>query len=178
VRRSAGAAAALVSLAVAAPAGAHVIPQPAYLAPGPPTTITFYAPNERAPLKLVGLTVTAPAGVSFSAATPPTGWKLATAGRVARWTRDSAVPAGRDVAYRVVASTTLAPGAVSFRAVQSYEDGGVVRWNLGFTILPGAAPSPHEHLLPAFVTAVVGLAAIGLLLFRMRGRNPRSLRGH
>src|SRR5204862_36575 len=63
-RRAAGVA--LVALAAATPAAAHVIPQPAYLTPGIATTISFAAPNERLPHVFTRLTVTVPAGVELS----------------------------------------------------------------------------------------------------------------
>ena len=165
----------LVALIAASPAAAHVIPQPAYLTPGAPTTITFVAPNERPPHVLTGLTITAPPGVDLASATPPRGWKLSIAGGTATWSgtpgADSPDP------FKIVASTSDAPGAVTFHAVQRYDDGGLVRWTVGLTILPTATAPPRQHLLPAIVTAILGLMVIGLLLFRMRdrrGHDPRE----
>ncbi len=171
------AATALSALIVASPAAAHVIPQPAYLTPGAPTTITFAAPNERLPHVMVGLTLTAPAGIELGRATPPPGWRLGTAGQTADWSLGavSFTPEPEE-SFRIVASTSLAPGAVTFHAVQHYDDGGVVRWDIAFTILPVAAPSPRQHLLPAIVTGILGLVVIGLLLFRMRDRRHPDLR--
>jgi uncharacterized protein YcnI len=167
----------LVTLIVAAPAAAHVIPQPAYLAPGAPTTITFAAPNERPPHVMVGLTLSAPAGIELGRATPPPGWKLGTAGRTADWSLGAVARApGPDEPFRIIVSTSLAPGAVAFHAVQRYDDGGLVRWTVAFTILPAATATPREHLLPAVVTAILGLVVIGLLLFRMRDPRGRDLR--
>ena len=170
--RSRAALAALVALATAAPAAAHVIPQPAYLTPGVPATITFAAPNERLPHLMTGLTIAAPTGIELASAPPPRGWKLSIVGRTATWSRDAATTAKQQqVPFRIVASTTsLTPGAVSFHAVQRYDDGGRVRWTVAFTILPAATATPRQHLLPAIVTAILGLVVIGLLLFRMRRR--------
>jgi uncharacterized protein YcnI len=167
----------LVTLIVASPAAAHVIPQPAYLTPGTPTTVTFAAPNERRPHVLTRLTVTAPVGVDLARATPPHGWKLSIADRTATW--DGATYAPRLESpgpFRIVASTSDPPGAVKFHAVQRYDDGGLVRWTVAFTILPTAAATPHQHLLPAIVTGILGLVVIGLLLFRMRDRHQPDLR--
>ena len=164
----------LVALIAASPAAAHIVPQPAYLAPGAPTTITFVAPNERPPHVVTGLTITAPPGVDLASATPPRGWKLSIAGGTATWTGRTA-PASQGP-FRIAASTSLAPGAVKFHAVQHYDDGGLVRWNVAFTILPVATATPRQHLLPAIVTAILGLVVIGLLLFRMRDRRGHDLR--
>ena len=167
----------LVTLIVASPAAAHVIPQPAYLTPGTPTTITFAAPNERRPHVLTGLTVTAPAGVDLARATPPPGWKLSIAYRTATWDGAAHAPGlGSPGPFRIVASTSAAPGAMKFHAVQRYDDGGLVRWTVAFTILPAATATPHEHLLPAIVTGILGIVLIGLLLFRMRYRYHPDLR--
>ena len=65
---------------------------------------------------------------------------------------------------------------MTFHAVQRYDDGGVVRWAVAFTILPAASATPHQHLLPAIVTAILGLVVIALLLFRMRDRRSPDLR--
>ena len=165
------------ALVGAAPAAAHVIPQPAYLAPGEHTTITFAAPNERPPHVMTGLTITAPAGITLASAPTPRGWKLSTSGATATWNGETFAPglgsAGR---FRITASTSLAPGAVSFHAVQRYDDGGLVRWTIAFTIVPASTATPRQHLLPAIVTAILGLVVIGLLLFRMRGRHQPDLR--
>ena len=168
------AAAGLLALATAGPAAAHVIPQPAYLTPGQLTTIAFAAPNERPPHTMVGLTITAPAGVTLATATPSPGWRLSTSGNTAEWTYE-AVASGKGPSgpFRIVASTSLAPGAVTFHAVQRYDDGGLVRWTVALTVLPGQTATPRQHLLPAVVAAILGLVVIGLLLFRMRGgRSP------
>jgi uncharacterized protein YcnI len=161
----------LLALIAAAPAAAHVIPQPAFLTPGVKTTVTLVTPNERRPHVLLGFTLTAPPGIELERATPPPGWKLVTAGRTADWSLGATThEAGPDVPFRIVASTSLAPGTTTLSAVQRYDDGGIVRWKVGFTILPTATQTPKQHLLPAVVTAILGLVVIGLLLLRMRQR--------
>ncbi len=173
-----GAAAGLLALMAAAPAGAHVIPQPAYLTPGERTTVTFAAPNERPPHAMTGLTITAPAGVDLTSAPPLAGWKVSIAGGTATWNGETFAPGlGSQGPFRIVASTSLAPGTVKFHAVQRYDDGGLVRWTVAFTILPGTTATPRQNLLPAIVTAILGLVVIGLLLFRMRDRRRPDLRG-
>jgi len=172
VRWQVGAATAL-ALVAADGAAAHVIPQPAWLVPGQTTTVTFAAPNERPPHKLVGLTIAATDGVTLRAAKPPPGWALSIVGRTARWT-GRPLARGAEEPFLIGMSTTLEPGNVTLRAVQRYDDGGLVRWNVAFTVLPRPAASPRQHLLPAVVTAILGLVVIGLLLLRMRERGqPR-----
>ena len=170
LRAALAALAALVAVAVAAaaPATAHVIPQPAYLASGEHTTITFAAPNERLPHVLTRLTITAPPGVDLAPATSPRGWKLSVSGATATWSGETFAPGlGSQGPFRIAASTSLAPGAVTFHAVQRYDDGGRIRWNVAFTILPAATATPHQHLRLAIVTAILGLVVIGFLLFQI-----------
>lgn len=172
------ASAGFLALVAASPAAAHVIPQPAYMAPGAPTTISFFAPSERPRDVLTGFTITAPPGIDFARAPAPSGWKLSIAGGTATWSGGTVArrsPAS-DEPFRIVASTSLAPGSVAFHAVQRYDDGGLVRWTVAFTIVPAATSTPRQHLLPAIVTAILGLVVIGLLLFRMRDRHHRDLR--
>jgi len=155
-------------------ASAHVIPQPAYLTDGHATRIQFVAPNERLPHLFTELTVTMPAGVTLHSVAPPPGWRLAVNGRTATWS-GGRIGRGSGVLFGIDASTELAPGAISFDAVQRYDDGGRVRWKVGLTVLPAPSPAPKQHIVPAIVTGILGLIVIGLLLYRMRER-PRSRR--
>jgi uncharacterized protein YcnI len=158
VRRLLVAAAAL-ALALPAAALAHVTVLPPYLEDGRRTTLVFSAPNERPPHSVVGLIVTVPARIELSAAAAPAGWTLADSGRRARWSGGRTPP--RTVGtFRVAAVTSIQPGAVSILAVQRYSDGATVRWDIPLTVLP-APRSPKQHLWPALLAGLVGLAAIG-----------------
>ena len=166
----------LLALIAATPAAAHIIPQPAFLTPGEKTTVTFAAPNERPPHTLSKVSITAPRGIDLADAKPPPGWRLTLDGRTASWSR-ATFPVGRqpEVQFQIVASTSLAPGTAVLSALQRYDDGGVVSWKVSFTILPAPAATPRQHLLPAIVTAILGLVVIGLLLLRMRDRRRPDL---
>jgi len=167
--RLTGFAVALSALCASGTAGAHVIPQPDYLAAGKPMQIQFVAPNERPPHLFTELTVTMPEGIELHPATPPTGWKLAVHGRTAVWSGGH-LARGQGVLFTIGMSTNLAPGAITFRAVQRYDDGGQVPWKIGLTILPEPAPAPKQHIVPAIVTGLLGVIVIGLLLYRTRER--------
>ena len=159
----------LVWLCFASAAEAHVIPQPAYLAAGKETQIQFVAPNERPPHLFTQLSVTMPEGIELHAVAPPEGWKLSVNGRTAVWSGGH-VARGQGVLFSIGMSTHLAPGAITFRAVQRYNDGGLVPWNVGLTVLPEPAPAPKQHILPAIVTGILGVIVIALVLFRTRER--------
>ncbi len=165
---------ALAALALPAAALAHVTVLPAFLADGERATLTFTAPNERATHVFTGMAVIAPAGIELTRVPPPAGWTLTVAGSTATWAGGDA-KAGVEPQFRIAARTDLTPGSVSFRAVQRYEDGATVRWTVAFTVVPSPAAAPKQHLVPALVTAALGLVVMALLLVRLRGRQRRTL---
>ena len=165
--------AALLAVAVAAlvlpsVAIAHVTVLPAYLEDGQRSTLVFSAPNERAPHAVMELTVTVPAGVELRTTTPPPGWRLELGAGKATWSGGRTGP--HEVGqFRVEAKTELSPTAVTFRAVQRYDDAATVRWTIPFTILPASHP-PKQHLWRAFIAGAIGFVAIvgGLAFLRLR----------
>jgi uncharacterized protein YcnI len=160
--------AALVALALAPAASAHVTVLPTFLEQGKQAKLVFTAPNERAPHSVIDLTVTFPRGVELSAVSPPSGWQVTVVPANGRWTGGKTSP-GTTTEYPIDARTDLPPGAVTVYAVQRYDDGKSVRWAIPFTIAP-ASNSPSEHLWSAVIVAIVGFVAIvgGLVLVRRR----------
>ena len=173
--RTALLAGALAALVAPALAQAHVTVLPSFVEDGREATLTFTAPNERPPHSVTGLTVTFPAGIDLLPTTAPTGWTLAARAGTATWSGGATRPhqIGR---FTIVAKTTLEPTGVTLKATQRYDDGGIVRWTIPFTILP-AAHAPKQHLVGALIAGVVGLAVIGGGLFVLRVRQPRSAIG-
>ena len=169
------AAGALAALVLAAAAQAHVNVLPAFLEDGQRTTLVFSAPNERPPHAVTRLAITVPSGVELESAPAPPGWQLAVSDTTAVWSGGRTLPRTVGV-FRIAAQTSLEPGAVTFRAVQRYDDGATVRWTIPFTVVPTSNP-PKEHLWPALVAGIVGLVVIvgGLALLRLR--RPRRAPG-
>jgi uncharacterized protein YcnI len=163
----------LLALLLPSRALAHVTVLPAFVEDGQRTTLVFSAPNERPPHAMTRLTVSVPAGIELTEATPPPGWTVAVAARTATWSGGRTGP-HETGQFRIGAKTELEPTAVTLVAVQRYDDGGTVRWTIPFTILP-ASHAPKQHLWPAFLAGVIGLAVIaaGLALLRLR-RRPMS----
>jgi uncharacterized protein YcnI len=160
----------VLSLGFPAAALAHVTVFPGYLDAGEQATLTFDAPNERPPHAVATLTVVAPPEVQLRQRAAPSGWKLVVNGSTATWSGGHVGPRQTE-RFQVGAVTDAAPGAVSFAAVQGYDDGARVRWKIAFTILPSPRPAPKEHLWPALLAGVLGLAAIGAVFAALRRRN-------
>jgi uncharacterized protein len=154
--------AAAVALGVPAAAQAHVTLQPSQGVPaGGFTRLDVRVPNERGDASTTKVDVKLPDGFAFASYEPVTGWKvkvtrskLATPvktddGEVTEevsqitWTADSpavAIPPG---AFRDFGLSVQVPGkpgdALTFKALQTYSDGEVVRW-IGAEGSPTPAP--------------------------------------
>jgi hypothetical protein len=174
VRRLAAVAAGVLLL----PGGAlaHVIPAPAFAPAGEPTTVGFTVKNEREGHVTVALELTPPPGVELRPEAPPPGWSASVQGSSVHWT-GGRISGSRTLAFATRVTATTRAGLTSFRAVQRYEDGGEVRWEAPFTVLPAVgANAPSEHLGRAIAAGVAGLVVVvgtlaGLhLLRRRRGR--------
>jgi hypothetical protein len=167
--RSALAAALLCALWAAAPAAAHVIASPAFLAQGSTQTIELSAPNERdAPM--TAFTVTAPEGIEIASAEESVGWEAVVEGKTATWSGGSLPPALSET-FGLQLRATAKPGPAELEAEQLYAD-GKVRWPVSLTIVPatGSSSSGSSWLVIGAIVAVGGLvtAAIALLAWRQR----------
>jgi uncharacterized protein YcnI len=161
------------SLVLVAPAAGHVTVAPPFLAVGEQAVLAFDAPNER-DVAMTSLELEAPPEVRLVALeAPPAGWSGTLGERRARWSGGRLAPSATAL-YQVRARATGAPGSVTFRAVQHFEDGAVVRWETTLALVPGTGESaPRQHLRRAFLAAVAGLGVIAtslLLLHRVRRR--------
>jgi uncharacterized protein YcnI len=152
----------------AAPASAHVVAMPAYLASGSAESITFDAPNEREdPMTAFSLSV--PPGLEIEHAHVVDGWNEEANGSTATWTGGSLAP--RDTAdFGVTLKADHDPGIIELQAEQRYPDGGIVAWPVSFTILP-AEKTPSQNLALAGVVGLIGalvVAAVAMLAWRRR----------
>jgi hypothetical protein len=170
------AAALLAALALAAPAGAHVIASPSFLTAGEETTIEFSVPNEReAPM--TGFAVTAPAGLRIVGAEETEGWVATVDGQTVTWSGRS-VPAKLSETFGIRLEADSEPGAVDLDAEQLYADGSV-RWPVTLTVVPGASDSGSDGggswvvLVAILALGVLVTTAIAVLAWRRR--SARSL---
>jgi periplasmic copper chaperone A len=181
-------AATVAALAAPAAAFAHVTVHPNALPSGAEGVMTINVPNELAGPATTRVDVKFPAG--FDDVSPETvpGWKVAVTYRKAGgktevdqviWSSKSGIPKGRFMQFAVLAAAPDAkPGTtLTFKALQTYANGKVVRWIGG----PSSdTPAPQVVIKPANAPAqdypagasaakqnstmhVAGAALIGLL---------------
>jgi uncharacterized protein YcnI len=124
-------AAALAGLVLAAPASAHVEVRPTSVAPADPVLFTVLVPGERES-GTTEIKLQIPEGVLPFSFEDQAGWKRTTqeaangALESVTW-KGEAAPDGL-VALRFLASTPEKPGTITWKSIQTYEDGTVVRW--------------------------------------------------
>jgi uncharacterized protein YcnI len=150
-----------VAAVTAAPAGAHVVVQPAASRPADPQIYRVVVPTERdAPTVDVQLRV--PRGIDFVLVeSPPPGWEghvIRRRDRIAEihWTGGEIPPDGF-AEFRFLARNPVETGEITWPVVQRYADGDVQRW-----IGPSGSESPAsrtriaEDAVPDGVVSVNG----------------------
>jgi uncharacterized protein YcnI len=161
-------AAALTVLAVPGEASGHVTIAPPYVEDGVPATIAFQTPNERAPHATTMLSVTTPPGIAVESATAPAGWKATVAGSTVTWT-GGRLEGATVLDFPIRITPRVRAGNHAFAAKQTYDDGGVVRWNVDLSVLPATgAAAPKQHPWGAIVAGVAGLIVIALSVLGLR----------
>jgi uncharacterized protein YcnI len=149
-------AAAAAMLLVAAPAWAHVEVE-GQPAPGGGVMLTFHVPNEEAPARTTSVLVALPTDHVLPGLAPlaADGWTPRVDGATVTWTGGAiAGTATEDFRIRV-AALPAGVTALTFRAIQTYDDGASVAWIE--TSAPGA-PEP-EHPAPVLDVATLGSGA-------------------
>ncbi|MFN8224049.1 MAG: DUF1775 domain-containing protein [Gaiellales bacterium] len=161
--------AAAANLAGAGEAGAHVVPDPAFVAARTAATITLTLPNERPGHATVGLTVRLPTGFQMLGAAAPPPWVSETTQAVAIF-RGGRLEGASTAAFSLELRAGVDPGSVTFSATQRYEDGEHVDWRVPLTVVPAAEPSKGRsaRTLGAAVGAFLVLAASALVVVRAR----------
>jgi uncharacterized protein YcnI len=159
---------ALGVLLFAGPASAHVVAMPTYVPSKGSQAIVLEVPNERAD-PMTSFVVEVPSGIEIVHVHPASGWSASVEGSTARWT-GGALPARKQVDFRLTLKADAEPGAVALGAQQLYGDGGVVTWPVSLTITP-PAESPSQNLALAGVVGLIGVlvvAAVATLAMRRR----------
>lgn len=160
--------AALVTLAAAGPASAHVVPQPQFLASGETGTLTLAGPNERDET-MTGLSVTVPEGLLILGAEDTGDWTATVDGRTAIWTGGTLEPMV-EASFELELDVLAEPGTLTLATTQLYPDGGTVDWPVSLTIVPGAGGG-DQNLGWALVAATVGLVVtVGVVFLLWRRR--------
>ena len=157
-----------IALVLAAPATAHVVATPTFLASKSSGSISFEAPNERSD-PMTSFTLSAPDGIVIEHAHPVDGWNGSVEGGAAKWV-DGSLAAGQTTEFGATLRADADPGVVTLTARQGYDSGAVVEWPVALTVVP-AAQSPSENLAVAGVVGLIGMfvvIAIALLAWRRR----------
>ena len=161
----------LAALALAAPAGAHVIASPSFLAAGEETTIELSVPNERG-APMTGFAVKAPAGLRIVGTEETEGWVATVDGQTVKWSGES-VPAKLSETFGIRLEAVGEPGAVDLDVEQLYADGSV-RWPVTLTVVPAASGSNSDGggswvvLVAILALGVLVTMAIAVLALRRR----------
>jgi hypothetical protein len=138
----AGAVLALALTLVTAPAWAHEEISPPTVTTGRPTFLTVTAANEKK-VALNKLTLTAPAGLPFGAAThEPSGWTVQKTATVITWSGGSVAPEQFEQwGFEIEGADQ--PGALGYKVTLGFADGSKQDVNVVVTaVAAGASPTP------------------------------------
>jgi uncharacterized protein YcnI len=156
-RVSALLAATVVAASVATGARAHAIVRPSESRPAELQQYTLTVPTER-DVPTVSVAMKVPTGIDFFVVQETPGWRtqlVRVSGRVdqVRWIGGSLRP-GFFATFRFIARNPIIAEAISWRIVQHYGDGKVVRWiGPAESDTPAATTKIDESATPADVVA-------------------------
>ena len=177
--------AATVALLAAAAAQAHVTVHPNALPAGGEALLALDVPDERSDARTVKLEVKFPAGFVSLDTEPVPGWTTKVLTRklakpvttddgsfvsevdVVTWTAtDGGIGPGQFLRFPFFAAVPDRPGAVlTFKALQTYSDGSVVRW-----IGPPAADEPAPQVLVTEAGTALADYPAGLTAIEQAGK--------
>jgi uncharacterized protein YcnI len=171
---------AITACAFPATAFAHGTIRPALAAPGSTQDFTVVIPVTAQSPPVVGLSISAPAGVRVvSAASSPPRWSATVSGSTVTW-RGGPIPPGSFDSFGFRASVPAAPGTISFSARELYTDGPAPPFKLNVVLFANGQGDPVADegtrtlaifaLIISIVAVVLGAAALLVSLARwLRG---------
>jgi uncharacterized protein YcnI len=138
--------AAVLVLATAGPAAAHVTVQPSEAAPGGYAKLAFRVPNEEEAANTTKLVVQLPTNATFKSVStkPLPGWTVTKTDTTITWEGGKIAPGEFQEFEISVGPLPTDVDALEFKAVQTYDDGDVVRW-IDSPVAGGGEP---EHPAP------------------------------
>jgi uncharacterized protein YcnI len=127
-RLAAGLATVLMVVGVTAgSAWAHVSVQPGEAAKGAFTKLAFRVPNEEASANTIKVEVQLPKGLDEVSTRPVPGWTIATTDSTVAWSGGQVKP-HEFQEFEISVHLPEDKDELAFKAVQTYDDGTVVRW--------------------------------------------------
>jgi uncharacterized protein YcnI len=151
--------------AILAPsAAAHVTLQPAAGRPADLQRYRVIVPNEQQSAATTGVDLRMPAGITFALVEAAPGWRtqvVKSAGAISelRWRRGD-VPPGGYAELHFIARNPVRTGALTWKALQRYDDGSVVRWIGGpASDQPAPVTQLSEAAVPVDVVSTHGESA-------------------
>ena len=171
-------AAVAVALIASAVASAHAIVLPAASRPADLQRYTLTVPNER-DVPTISVALQVPAGISFFLVETAPGWTVSihkTDGHVAvvRWT-GGAIPVDGFATFRVLARNPIAAVPISWKVLQGYAGGEIVRW-IGSPDSDTPAPVTEitEQAVPTDVIDVQGGKVVPNVVAEAAARRSRD----
>jgi uncharacterized protein YcnI len=142
-----------VVLAIASPAYAHVEISSDNAASGKPSNMTLSVPNEMSNAGTVKVDLRFPEGQQLTAVSvqPTTGWNATPSATGIVWT-GGPLTGENEVKFNFTATLPSDAKTLEFKALQTYDNGQVVRW---IEETPAGGPEP-EHPAPVLTLGASG----------------------
>jgi uncharacterized protein YcnI len=141
-------------LASTAPAGAHVTVRPSSASAGEAAALVFHCPNERSASGTIELVVEMPEDVALPGVTVPPlpGWHIAVTRKdgvvdTIAWSGGRIAPGASEDFPIVTGPLPRVDHPLLFRAIQTYDNGEVVRWIQERGPGESEPPFPAPHLI-------------------------------
>ena len=157
-----------IALVLPAPASAHVVATPAFVASGSSESVTLSGPNER-DVPMTAFSLTVPAGLEIAHAHELAGWDESIDGSTATWLGGPLAP-NEEIGFGITLEADVDPGIVELQAEQRYPDDSQVSWPVALTITP-EDESASQNLALAGVIGLIGVllvVAVAMLAWRRR----------
>lgn len=145
------------ALVAAAPAAAHVVVTPPFVAAGDRAILSLTGPNERDE-PMTGFRVVVPGDFGIVAGRSAGDWRPNVQAGSVSW-QGGSLAAGDEAAFFVELEAPTAPGPATLTAEQLYPGDAVVSWAVDLTVTP-ARDAPSQNLVWAVVTAIVGFLVL------------------
>lgn len=133
---------ALLALALAPSAGAHVGVAPTLVEPGSSQLFVFTVPNDEGETPVTGLRIGLPRGATLGAVEAKPGWTATSGNGTVSW-RGGRIPSGQFTTFALRAAVPQTQGTIFFTARETFADGPGPTFRVSLVVAPirgGPAP--------------------------------------